>query len=145
MLFWQTSWSNRQVHQNKIITLKVRYQDKFAFKYMMFSELQRKKHLKKSLQTIVAFLENPNFKVQLFWEGHKNLEFFSTCFDIYLINQLICQNNWKITAKFCGIVLSAKIDTTLLVGHFTAISGHFFANHTNIFQKLRFWRSFWGA
>ena len=26
------------------------------------------------------------------------------------------------------IVLSAKIDTTLLVGHFMAISGNFFAN-----------------
>ena len=33
------------------------------------------------------------------------------------------------------IVLSAKIDTTLLVGHFTAISGHFFANYVNMFQK----------
>ena len=34
-----------------------------------------------------------------------------------------------------SIVLSAKIDTTLLVGHFTAISGHCFANHINMFQK----------
>ena len=25
-------------------------------------------------------------KVQLFWEGHKNLELFSTWFDIYLAN-----------------------------------------------------------
>ena len=33
-------------------------------------------------------------KVQLFWEGHKNLELSFTCFDIYLVNQLICQNNW---------------------------------------------------
>ena len=32
------------------------------------------------------------------------MEFSSICFDIYLVNQLICQNNWKITAKFCGLL-----------------------------------------
>ena len=33
------------------------------------------------------------------------------------------------------IVLSAKIYTTLLVGHFMAISGHCFANYIIMFQK----------
>ena len=71
----------------------------------------------------VAFSEKLNFnclyterkhqaqivEVQLFWEGHKNLELSSTCFDIYLVNQLICQNNWKITAKFCGLLRKAEL------------------------------------
>ena len=48
-------------------------------------------------------------KVQLFWEGLKNLELSSTCFDIHLVNQLICQNNWKITAKFCGLFRKAEL------------------------------------
>ena len=48
-------------------------------------------------------------KFSFFWESHKNLELSSTCFDIYLVNQLICQNNWKITAKFCGLLRKAEL------------------------------------
>ena len=36
-----------------------------------------------------------SIKVQLFWEGHKNLELSSICFDIYLVNRMICQNLWS--------------------------------------------------
>jgi len=37
------------------------------------------------------------------------LELSSTCFDIHLVNQLICQNKWKITAKFCGLLRKAEL------------------------------------
>ena len=35
--------------------------------------------------------------------------------------------------------------TTFASGQFPTISGHFLAKYINIFQKLRFWWSFWGA
>ena len=54
-------------------------------------------------------------KFQLFREGHKNLELFSTCFDIYLANQLICQNNWKITSNFCGLLRKAELYLPILL------------------------------
>ena len=41
----------------------------------------------------------------------------------------------KISLFLFYIALSAKIDEKLLVGHFTAIFGHFFANYINMFQK----------
>ena len=48
-------------------------------------------------------------KVQVFWEDHKNLELSSTYFDIYLANQLICQNKWKITSNFCDLLRKAEL------------------------------------
>ena len=37
------------------------------------------------------------------------MDLSSTCLDIYLVNQLICQNNWKITVKFCGLLRKAEL------------------------------------
>ena len=65
------------------------------------------------------------FKVQLFWEGHKNLE-LSSIFDIYLLNQLICQNNWKITAKFCGLLRKAELYLWIRSPYFLFLKGNFF-------------------
>jgi hypothetical protein len=54
------------------------------------------------------------FKVQLFSEDHKNLELSSTCFDIYIVNQPIYENDWKITAKFCGLLRKAELYTEII-------------------------------
>ena len=57
----------------------------------------------------VVFLsmEIGSCKVQLLWEGHKNLEFSSTWSYVYKVSK--CQINWKIAPTFCGLLRKAEL------------------------------------
>ena len=65
-------------------------------------------------------------KVQLIWEGHKNLEFSSTWFDIYLVK--------KITPNFCSLLRKAELYYVAL--EFIMGRNHFWNVHTYIFLIL---------
>ena len=48
-------------------------------------------------------------KVKILWEGHKNLKKSPSCFDVYLVNQLIYQNKREIYSNFCGLFRKVEL------------------------------------
>ena len=95
-------------------------------------------------------------KVQLFWEGHKNLESSSTCFDIYLVNQM--EDNWEILLSFqkswtlhlwsvhlryVRMVCTPNM-TNFFVNIFWRIYlTNFFDKYLLLIFRWMFWRFFW--
>ena len=48
-------------------------------------------------------------KVQLFWEDHKISQLSSNCFDKSADLLSKCQNKWKITPNFCGLLRNPEL------------------------------------
>ena len=75
-----------------------------SFKVFHGNMEQKFRHCFKRILHKIKTLFLDNFvccKVQLFWEGHKNLCDLPYCFEIYLVN--------NICANFCGLLLKAEL------------------------------------
>ena len=75
----------------------------------LFSRPEKLGFLRK--KNLVVVLQNTQFfqdKVKSLWEGHKIWKEF-LLFDVYLVNQLICQNKREICSNFCGLFRKAEL------------------------------------
>ena len=73
----------------------------------------RKQNLRKKTRVFIFMRRKSgskhDFKVQLFWEDHKISQLSSNCFDKSADLLSKCQNKWKITPNFCGLLRKAEL------------------------------------